>query len=471
MKNISFKKNLFFPLFLSLTLFLLFFWPSVKMKINILQKVKIENDEFFVYTLNDKHQDIKIDTKTNYDKWKDSQEKEKRFFIGRKKFNINVSEPENKDPKQLPFAFKGNPESKDKVEIIKKLLTVPAGTNIRYIKDKKFEKLRDLLDFKEGTNHTLTNIFHNLEDTKGSEAKLKQISSDKPLELKSKFTLQEGKNEEIIFFVTNVFLPIQFPQYLEWSAFGYLWNVLIVSVGSFLYFFSYPFASLGLGIILTTILFRTLTWPIYTKTTTFTMNMNLIQPEIEKVKQKYALQSDPASAQKMQLEILKVYRKNNFSFWGFLVSFLQLPLFISINQTLGRFIVPGGIFETDKLIEKPFLGFIKFNQPNHWFVVSLLSFLVGLTMFFLNKVSFKKPDYLKKPTHHLTLEQKEKAKQSEKTMKIMSWFMILMMVLFSCSNPILSLYWIVGNTYTIFQTLITRKNMEKKYFLLKNKSL
>lgn len=181
---------------------------------------------------------------------------------------------------------------------------------------------------------------------------------------------------------------------------------------------------------MTTIFIRTLTWPIYTKTSTFSMNINLIQPEIEKVKQKYALNKDPASAQKMQLEILKVYRKNNFSFWGFLLSFLQLPLFIAINQTLTRFIIPGGIFKTDILIEKKFLGFISLNPAKEKdpLVLFLLSFLVGITMFILNKISFKKPDYLKPSTHHLTSEQKMKAKQSEKTMKIVSFVMIGMMV-------------------------------------------
>ncbi|WP_349402133.1 preprotein translocase subunit YidC [Candidatus Phytoplasma solani] len=488
MKNSIFKQNLFLFILLFVGVSWWFFWPSKPIKINELAQVQLDkNDEeqFIVYTLNNKHQEIKVDTKQSYEKWLDDKKKEKYFFgLFDKKQPVVNKTPTFSSIIHLPFSFKkangllqsleGEILTKKKVEIIKNLLTVPAGTKIEYIENKKYkEEFQDSLEFDS------TNLIVKFEEKDKAIEKLKKTSSEESLKLTLTFKLESTNSIPI--FVTNYSLPIQWPKYLEWSFFGYFWNVLIISISSFLYIFSTFWSTgagiflgnLGLGIILTTIWIRTLTWPIYTKTSTFSMNMNLIQPEIEKVKQKYALHKDPTSAQKMQLEILKVYRKNNFSFWGFLVSFLQLPLFIAINQTLTRFIIPGGIFETNNLTEKLFLGFISLNpeKPNRIIVIILLSFLVGITMFILNKISFKKPDYLKTSTHNLTLEQKAKAKQSEKTMKITSWVMIVMMVLFSRSNPILSLYWIVGNTYTIFQTLITRKKTEQKYLLLKNKSI
>ncbi|OIJ44863.1 YidC/Oxa1 family membrane protein insertase [Rice orange leaf phytoplasma] len=522
-RNHSSKKKF---LFLAIFLFGLFFWllnPPKREKIEVFDKVfvfksseKYEEyftnndpsklnecaDIFVVYVINNKKKEIQIAMQDEFKGMLNKKKQAKYFFGLMKKTDPEVEDVSNFDlsklnKKEYFLTFKPdadvfkNKNDKEKTEfknkLMKDFLTVSAGTNDDYIQNNKYQKkeLKDALEFRtyeDKTPLSLENIKLDFDKDHYAE-NIKNTSNNDSSNIDIKFT--NNNNDHLIsrrLFITNSSVPIQFPSRLEWSLFGYFWNVLIISIGYFLYFFStflvsgasgIFFGNLGLGIVLATIFIRTLTWPIYTKTSTLSMNMSLIQPEIEKVKQKYALKKDPTSAQKMQLEILKVYRKNNFSFWSFLLSFLQLPLFIAINQTLSRFIIPGGIFATDKLIEKPFLGFINLNpsNPNNAFVIFFLSFLVGVTMFILNKIIFKKPDYLKTPSYHLTSEQKQKAKQSEKSMKIMSVFMILMMVFFSRSNPILSLYWIVGNTYTIFQTLLTRKKMQQKYFALKQNAL
>ncbi|ABC65589.1 60 kDa inner membrane protein [Aster yellows witches'-broom phytoplasma AYWB] len=506
------SKNFF--LFLTIFLFGLFFWlltPPKPEKIEVLDKVVVfKNSEkhkkyfdpvdsskllsdyadiFVVYVINDKKKEIQISTQDEF-KGMLAKKKEAKYFFSlikkpdpKLKDEFNFSKLDNKE--EYFLTFKTDKETTEfKNKLMKDFLTVAAGTNDDYIENNKYQKkeLRDALEFQkiDSSNKLISVSLENIKLEDDYAENIKNTSNNVLSKINVRFN--NGRLMPRKLFITNFSVPIQFTSRLEWSLFGYFWNILIISIGSFLYFFStflvygasgMFFGNLGLGIVLATVFIRTLTWPIYTKTSTLSMNMSLIQSEIEKVKQKYAIKKDLASAQKMQLEILKVYRKNNFSFWGFLLSFLQLPLFIAINQTLSRFIIPGGIFATDKLIEKPFLGLInlKPSNPNNAFVIFLLSFLVGATMFILNKISFKKPDYLKTPSYHLTSEQKQKAKQSEKSIKIMSVFMILMMVFFSRSNPILSLYWIVGNTYTIFQTLLTRKKIQKKYFALKQNNL
>jgi YidC/Oxa1 family membrane protein insertase len=521
-RNHSSKKKFLFLVFF---LFGLFYWlltPPKPDKIEVLEKVFVfKNDEnhkkyfenkvtsklfdyadiFVVYVNNDKKKEIQIVTQDEFNIMKDKKKQEKYFFGLIKKLDPKIEgEIESfsdfdklyKEEYFLTFNsdFFKNKTDKETIELKKKIMkdfvTVPAGTNDDYIEDNKYKKteLKDALELRKYNDKTPLSLGKiEFQCDKINYAKnIKNTSNNDSSNIKVGFTHNNNILMSRKLFITNYLVPIQFPSRLEWSLFGYFWNVLIISMGCFLYFFStflvfdnsgMFWGNLGLGIFLSTIFIRTLTWPIYTKTSTLSMNMSLIQPEIEKVRQKYSIKKDPTSNQKMQLEILKVYRKNNFSFWGFLLSFLQLPLFIAISQTLSRFIIPGGIFSIDKLIEKPFLGFISLNpsNPNNNFVIFLLSFLVGTTMFILNKISFKKPDYLKTPSYHLTEEQKQKAQQSEKSMKIMSVFMILMMVFFSRSNPILSLYWVVGNTYTIFQTLLTRKKMQQKYFKLKQKTL
>ncbi|MBP5835698.1 YidC/Oxa1 family membrane protein insertase [Candidatus Phytoplasma meliae] len=485
-KNSILKKNSFFLIITLLVIGIWFFWPKKALNIKFLQKVNIGADHFVIYAVDHKNKEVKIDKQEDYDKWFERKKNEKYFFGLLSKLPPVV---ENESVVSLPplnLSFKSAKSDAEKIKIMYAFWTIPAGTNCEYISGKEYlHKIQKHLTIN---NKSTIEKIELSPGVKEPQKLFNNVSNDSSSSVELILSPQSSSSESekvtvtIETYITNSSLPIQWPSRLDWSLFGYLWNVLIISISFLLYFFSTFlinigggafFGNLGLGVVLTTIIIRTLTWPIYTKTSTFSMNMNLLQPEIAKVKQKYALQKDPASIQKMQLEILKVYRKNNFSFWGFLVSFLQLPLFIAINQTLRRFLIQGGIFETSALIHQPFLGFISLDpdQPNDISIVILLSFLVGITMFILNKISFKKPDYLKTSTHHLTAEQKMKAKQSEKTMKITSWIMILMMVFFSRSNTVLSLYWIVGNTYTIFQTLITRKKLEKKYWELKNKSI
>ncbi|XXP77308.1 MAG: YidC/Oxa1 family membrane protein insertase [Lettuce witches'-broom phytoplasma] len=276
--------------------------------------------------------------------------------------------------------------------------------------------------------------------------------------------------------------PIQWPSKLRWTGilgWGYIWNVLIIFIGSSLDFFSNIFAgkedgiffgNLGLGIILTTILIRTLSWPIYTKTSSFSLNMSLAQPEIDKIKAKYVLRKDKASMQQMQMEIMKVYKKYNFNIFGIFITFLQMPIFIAMLRSLNRFRIYGGMFTPRT--GKHFLGFINLNPGEEDLIVKLvLSLFVGISMFFLNKLSLKKPSYLKQNTKILTLEQQTQKKAQEKSMKVFSYMMIGLMTFASFKDVTLSLYWVVGNLFTIVQIIINHKLMENKYILLKKQGL
>ena len=51
---------------------------------------------------------------------------------------------------------------------------------------------------------------------------------------------------------------------------------------------SLAFGSYGVAIILTTLIVRTIAWPIYAKSNDMTLKMQLMHPELEKVQAKYA---------------------------------------------------------------------------------------------------------------------------------------------------------------------------------------
>ncbi|MFA6801679.1 MAG: YidC/Oxa1 family membrane protein insertase, partial [Acholeplasmataceae bacterium] len=98
----------------------------------------------------------------------------------------------------------------------------------------------------------------------------------------------------------------------------------------------------------------------------------------------------------------------------------------------------------------------------------ILAVIVGATMYVLQKIAQKKPSYAKNTG---TQNKSSQAQQTEKTMKMVSYFMVIMMATFAYSNNALALYWVVGNIYSIGQTVVNRKINEKRHAELKQKEL
>ncbi|WP_017192705.1 YidC/Oxa1 family membrane protein insertase [Italian clover phyllody phytoplasma] len=397
------------------------------------------------------------------------------------------------------FSFDGKELDEKKnppANVVKQFFTIKRGTNFDYaLGQKHYDKVnkQKLLVYKiDSDKSVIVKNFKIFEDKDKKETIRVDDYNKKIREKKDDnddfniFVLKEDEKQTDLnlklFVDDSGDFPIQWPSKLRWTGilgWGYIWNVLIILIGSSLDFFSNIFASkedgiffgnLGLGIILTTILIRTLSWPIYTKTSSFSLNMSLAQPEIDKIRAKYVSRKDKASMQQMQMEILKVYKKYNFNIFSIFITFLQMPIFIAMLRSLNRFRVYGGIFTPRT--EKPFLGFINLNSVETNLIVKLvLSLFVGISMFFLNKLSLKKPSYLKQNTKILTLEQQTQKKAQEKSMKVFSYMMIGLMTFTSFKDVTLSLYWVVGNLFTIVQTIINYKLMENKYILLKKQGL
>lgn len=226
--------------------------------------------------------------------------------------------------------------------------------------------------------------------------------------------------------------------------------------------------SFAIAILVTTLIVRSLAWPIYAKSNDLSMKMSIAQPDIDRINRKYAGREDVESKQKMQLELMQVYKKHKINMFGCLLPFLQMPIFIAMFNVVRRITVPGGQFY--KNVENTnFLFFTNFNTPQLW-VKIIFTLLVGVTMFILQKVSSVKPSYAK----NIPQSQKsEQAEQTEKTMKMVSYFMIIMMISTAYATPglALSYYWIIGNIYAIGQTLINRKMNEKKYEKMQEEQL
>lgn len=243
--------------------------------------------------------------------------------------------------------------------------------------------------------------------------------------------------------------------------------ILVIPVAFILQFFAGLLGnSFALGILITTIIVRTLAWPIYAKSNDLSIKMNVAQPDMQRVQAKYATKKDPQSQQQMQMEMMQVYKKHGINLFGCLMPFLQMPIFIAMYGVVRRISLEGGLYAAN-VSNTNFLGINLANQ-NDGIIGIFLAAIVGGTMFLLQKISMKKPSYAKNTSKHNPTAQ---AQQTEKTMKYVSYFMVIMMMFISFQANSLAIYWIFGNIYSLGQTIFNRKMNEKKHEVIKQKQL
>lgn len=241
--------------------------------------------------------------------------------------------------------------------------------------------------------------------------------------------------------------------------------ILVIPFAFLTQFFAGVFGnSFIVGILITTIIVRTLAWPIYAKSNDMSLKMNIAQPEMQKVQNKYATKKDPQSQQQMQAEMMQVYKKYGIGFGGCLLPFLQMPIFIAMFNVVRRITVPGGMY-ADSVSNTMFFG-IDVTATNSTLIAGILAVIVGATMFALQKIAQTKPAYTKN-----TGTQNAQAQQSQKTMKYVMYFMVFMMMSIAFQSQALAVYWLFGNLYSIGQTLINRKLSAKKHERMKEKEL
>ena len=233
------------------------------------------------------------------------------------------------------------------------------------------------------------------------------------------------------------------------------------------------------GLLFTTIVVRTIAWPIYAKTNDMSLKMAIAQPELNRLQEKYANRKDPQAQQRMQQEMMAIYKKHNISFLGCFAPFIQMPIFMAMYNVVTRISIAGGALSLTDTSLFGIAGCLSIGVTggagtegaaagSPAFIVGIiLSALVGGTMWLLNHFAQKKPSYQKNTHTHTANAQ---ANQMAGTMKFMNVFMIVMMVVASLSNNGLALYWVFGNIYSIIQGFINRYLNEKKYYKLKQQN-
>lgn len=190
--------------------------------------------------------------------------------------------------------------------------------------------------------------------------------------------------------------------------------------------------SYGLAIILITLLIRLVLMPLMLKQYKNQQNMKekmeILKPEMDEIQKKIKATKDQAEQRKLQQEMMGLYQKHGVN----PLSVGCLPMLIQMPILMGLYYAIRGSAE---IASHSFLWF-NLGHSDIWITAA-----AGVIYYLQSKVSMS----------NMTEDQK-------KQMKLMSFMSPVMIVMFSLNAPsALPLYWTVGGTFLIIQTLVARK--------------
>lgn len=199
------------------------------------------------------------------------------------------------------------------------------------------------------------------------------------------------------------------------------------------------FSYYAMAIIITTIIFKLLLLPINIHQTKSTRKMGEIQPKLKEIQTKY--KNDP---QTMQAKMQELYKANNYNpASGCLILLIQLPIifaFFAVFREPAKYaFTEPGLYEA---MNKTFFWIknLEVADPYLW-GMPLLS---AATTFLQSK----------------TMGGQNSDPQAQATQRTMLYFMPIM-IFFTARNFAagLALYWVVSNTFTIIQQLVSNRSL------------
>src|SRR5690625_1814092 len=175
---------------------------------------------------------------------------------------------------------------------------------------------------------------------------------------------------------------------------------------------------------------RLLLVPLNVKQMKSTQAMQNIQPEIKELQEKHS-SKDAETQKKLQEEQMALFQENGVNpIAGCLPIFIQMPVLIAMYQAIMR---------TEAIKAGSFLWF-ELGTADPYFILPLLA---GGATYLQQKMMM--------------------ADNSNPQMKMMLYLMPIMITVFAMFFPAaLALYWVVGNIFMVFQTILIRRPMMKK---------
>jgi YidC/Oxa1 family membrane protein insertase len=199
------------------------------------------------------------------------------------------------------------------------------------------------------------------------------------------------------------------------------WGEVLKAVSAVIDFFARNlWNNYGLALLVVTILVRLLVLPLMVKQIRVSKMMQEMQPEIQKIRNKYK-----GDTRKIQEETMKLYQEMGVNpMAGCLPMLIQLPVLYALF---------GAIEGNKGLYESTFLGIFNLGQPDHYYIMPLLA---ALTTYLSSRVMMTGND-----------------PQQKMMLFIMPVFIFLIGMHFPAG---LALYWIYSNIFTAVQTYFIR---------------
>lgn len=201
------------------------------------------------------------------------------------------------------------------------------------------------------------------------------------------------------------------------------------------------FSFYAMAIIITTIIFKLILLPVGLSQSRSSRKMNEIQPKMKELQTKY--KNDP---QTLQLKMSQLYKEEKYNpASGCLILLVQMPIifaFFKVMREPAKFVfTTPGVYET---INKTFLWIPNLENPDPY--MWGLPLLAALTTFLQSKT--------------MSAATTDPAQQS--TQKMMNTFLPIM-IFFAARGFAagLALYWVLSNTFTIVQQMISNKSVSK----------
>lgn len=190
------------------------------------------------------------------------------------------------------------------------------------------------------------------------------------------------------------------------------------------WFAKHLFDQYGLAILLLTIIIRFLILPLTLKQYRSSKQMQALQPELKKLKEKYK-----DDVKKQQEETMKLFQKNGVNpLAGCFPLIIQMPVLIALYQSIMR---------NETIREHSFL-WLKLGEPDHLYILPLIA---AFTTF---------------------MQQKVMATQTNPQMKALMYiFPVLIFFMSMNFASALPLYWVYTNTFTIVQSYILYRPSKK----------
>jgi YidC/Oxa1 family membrane protein insertase len=266
--------------------------------------------------------------------------------------------------------------------------------------------------------------------------------------------------------ITNYVAGGQKPIVIFKSLGDFIDFILVSPIAFVANFFGFG-GSLALCILLTTVFIRTITWPVYTSSFSVMNRMTELQPQQQKIQDKYRGRTDQNSKMQMQMEVQALMKKNHVNIFGCIaLQVLNMIVFSAMWQVVTRIAIPHGTYAA-KFTNTKLFGIDLTTGANSWRWDHLILILVMIiTQVGYQLFTQSKPNYKKKTLEHYKPIAKSATAMNPKVTKIVMLVVMAGMFTFISFGQIntMALYWIFGNTYTLLQNVLQRYLDKRAYF-------